>query len=152
TSGSTGRPKGVVVEHRSLTNVVYAQVRTFAISSGDRVLQFVAPHFDAAQAEVFRTLAAGATLCMASTEDLLPGPPLAAVIHDGAITLAALPPTALAALPAEDFPALGILVIAGEACPAALADRWRKPGRQLFNSYGPTEATVCATLASEWKL
>jgi amino acid adenylation domain-containing protein/non-ribosomal peptide synthase protein (TIGR01720 family) len=150
TSGSTGRPKGVLVEHGGLANVVAAQVRAFRLSPASRVLQFVAPAFDAAQAEVFRTLTAGATLCLAPAAALLPGAPLAAFLRRQAVTAAALPPSALAALPSDvALPALATLVVAGEACPPALAARWAR-GRRLLNAYGPTEATVCATIATGW--
>src|SRR5262249_22560066 len=71
TSGSTGRPKGVLVEHRGLTNVVLAQNKTLTVGPDSRVLQFVSLHFDAAQAEIFRTLVAGGTLCLAKPEALL---------------------------------------------------------------------------------
>jgi amino acid adenylation domain-containing protein len=150
TSGSTGRPKGVLVGHRGLTNLVTAQVRAFDIRPGDRLLQFISPVFDAAQAEIFRTLAGGATLCLANAEALLPGTPLLAFLQEQRITCAALPPSALAALPPEAaLPALRTVVVAGEACPAELAAHWSQ-GRRLVNAYGPTEATICATLAEAW--
>jgi non-ribosomal peptide synthetase component F len=46
----------------------------------------------------------------------------------------------------RDLPKLRIVLIGGEACPPALVKRWSRPGRTLLHSYGPTEATVTATL------
>lgn len=57
-----------------------------------------------------------------------------------------LPPSTLTYLPEEPLPELHTLIVAGEACPAMLAKRWGI-GRRFFNAYGPTELTVCATVA-----
>jgi amino acid adenylation domain-containing protein len=150
TSGSTGQPKGVLIEHRGLSNVVCDQIRTLDMGPDERVLQFVSLNFDAAQAEIFRALVAGATLCLAPAESLLPGPPLRDFLHTNAITLASLPPSVLAVMPEDSsLPALRKLVVAGEACPAELAAQWSQ-GRRLFNAYGPTETTICATIATDW--
>jgi thioesterase domain-containing protein len=71
---------------------------------------------------------------------------LAALLQDERITHATLSPSALAALPYEEFPLWKTIVLAGEACPASLVAHWAK-GRRFFNGYGPTETTICATIA-----
>ena len=146
TSGSTGQPKGVMVAQRGVCNLVQAQIRAFEVQPESRVLQFASFSFDAAVSEVFVTLLAGATLCLAPREALLPGPPLMQWLRDQAITTVTLPPSALAVLDVEPLPALQTLIVAGEACPAELVARW-KTGRRFLNAYGPTEASVCATVA-----
>ena len=62
-----------------------------------------------------------------------------------AVTCFCCVPTLLASIE-RDLPKLRVLLIGGEACPPALVKRWSRPGRALLNSYGPTEATVTATL------
>src|SRR5262249_18733815 len=52
----------------------------------------------------------------------------------------------LAVLPAE-LPTVRLLVLGGEACPPELVARWATPQRRMLNTYGPTEATVVATVA-----
>jgi amino acid adenylation domain-containing protein len=146
TSGSTGRPKGVLVPHRGLCNVAAAQQRAFGVGPGDRVLQFASLSFDAAAFELVMALASGAALCVAPREELLPGPGLLALLRAHAVTTVTLPPSALAALPVEELPALRTVTVAGEALPAELAERWGARHR-LWNLYGPTEATIWSTAA-----
>jgi amino acid adenylation domain-containing protein/non-ribosomal peptide synthase protein (TIGR01720 family) len=145
TSGSTGQPKGVQITHRGLCNLAEAQAQAFDVRPDSRVLQFAAFSFDASVAEVFATFWRGATLCLARPESLLAGPALIQLIRELAITIVTLPPSALSILPADAFPALRTVVSAGESCSAHIVACWA-PGRRFINAYGPTEATVCATL------
>jgi non-ribosomal peptide synthetase component F len=62
------------------------------------------------------------------------------------VSVATIPPSLLAALPPAELPALATLVVAGESASAALLRRWARGDRRLLNAYGPTEASVCATM------
>ncbi|HEV2736643.1 MAG TPA: amino acid adenylation domain-containing protein, partial [Longimicrobiaceae bacterium] len=146
TSGSTGTPKGVLVPHLGLANVARGHARDLGVGAGDRVLQFASPSFDASVAEMVMALAAGATLVLGTRETLAPGPDLLRLLRDEEVTVATLPPSALAVLPPAELPALRTLMTAGEACPAELVERWA-PERRFFNLYGPTEATIWSTTA-----
>ncbi|HLG62385.1 MAG TPA: amino acid adenylation domain-containing protein, partial [Ktedonosporobacter sp.] len=146
TSGSTGRPKGTLVEHRGLVNLVTAQIRAFALTPESHVLQFASLSFDAAVSEIFTTLLCGATLFLLPKEALFPGPALVQRMDTQAISVVTLPPSLVMALPPVPLPTLETLVVAGEAAPASLVERWAD-GRRLLNAYGPTEASVCATIA-----
>jgi amino acid adenylation domain-containing protein len=144
TSGSTGRPKGVMVPHRGLANLVATQIDAFEITAASVVLQFAPLSFDASVSEVFTALAAGATLCLAPRDELVPGPRLVELCRRAGVSVATLPPSSLALLDPADFSTLRTIVSAGEACSAELVARWA-PGRRFVNAYGPTEVTVCAT-------
>jgi amino acid adenylation domain-containing protein/non-ribosomal peptide synthase protein (TIGR01720 family) len=148
TSGSTGRPKGVMVPHRGLANMSAVQVELFDVGGEDRVLQFAALSFDGAVWEMVMALRTGAALVLAPRMKLLPGPELLELMGRARISVLSLPPSALATLPAgsaEQLSGLQVLVVAGEAFPLETAGLWWS-GRRLFNGYGPTEASVCATL------
>src|SRR6516165_7427909 len=142
TSGSTGTPKGVAVTHNGIPHLAAAQIDRFAITAQSRVLQFASPSFDAAVSEIATALASGATLVLAASER--GGDALARLIREHDVSHATLPPVLLADLP-EDV-RLQTLIVAGEACPADVVGRW-SPGRRMINAYGPTEATVCATMS-----
>ncbi|MES2933180.1 MAG: amino acid adenylation domain-containing protein [Pseudomonadota bacterium] len=146
TSGSTGRPKGVLLEHQGLSNLVQAQIEAFAIEPNSRVLQFASFSFDASVSEIFTTLCAGACLYLAAKMDMMPGSALVNTINGNGITVLTLPPSVLALLQPAELPTLRTVVTAGEACSLDLVRRW-SPGRRMLNAYGPTEATVCATMA-----
>ncbi|HET7462170.1 MAG TPA: amino acid adenylation domain-containing protein, partial [Longimicrobium sp.] len=146
TSGSTGRPKGVMVRHRGVCNLALAQIRDFRVEPESRVLQFASFSFDACVSEVFTALCRGASLCLPPAGVPLAGRVLADVVAALEITHLTLPPAVLASLPdAAALEPARVLVLAGDAVTGAVARRWAD-GRRLLNAYGPTEATVCATV------
>jgi natural product biosynthesis luciferase-like monooxygenase protein/amino acid adenylation domain-containing protein/non-ribosomal peptide synthase protein (TIGR01720 family) len=145
TSGSTGRPKGVLVPHRGGANIAEVQRRAFGAGPGGRVLQFSSSAFDVFVWEVLMALASGAALHVAP-DGLLPGAELLHLLREERITHALLAPSALAVLPYEPLPELGVLIAGAEPCGEELVARWA-PGRRFFNAYGPTETTICSTFA-----
>ncbi|MUH00250.1 amino acid adenylation domain-containing protein [Scytonema sp. UIC 10036] len=147
TSGSTGKPKGVPIEHRGVYNLVQAQIETFNLQPGDRILQFASLSFDASVFEIVMALGTGGTLCLANKESLLPGQSLIELLQKQEITHVTLPPAVLAILPKAELPALQTIICAGELCTSEIVKRWWQPNRKLFNAYGPTEATVWSTIA-----
>lgn len=144
TSGSTGQPKGVVVQHAGVSNLAYAQAVGFRVTGESRCLQFASFSFDTSISDIFTAFAAGAALCVANREQRVSVAALANFLREQAVTLVTLPPAILALLENDDLPALKTVITAGEACPANVMARWTE-GREFFNAYGPTEASVCAT-------
>jgi amino acid adenylation domain-containing protein len=146
TSGSTGQPKGVTIEHRGLTNLTLEIGKVLQIQTHSRLLQFASVSFDASIWEIAPTLAAGACLYLAKSETLLPSEDFVNFLADRQISHMTLSPSVLSILPPATLPDLQTIVVAGEACPAELVTKWAQR-RRFFNGYGPTEATVCASIA-----
>ncbi|HLL46877.1 MAG TPA: amino acid adenylation domain-containing protein, partial [Longimicrobiaceae bacterium] len=157
TSGSTGRPKGVVVPHRALANYTEHARAEYGIGAEDRVLQFASLVFDASAEEIFPALASGAALVL-RTDEMIDSPAaFARACAEWGITVASLPTAywhELAAATADELPALPdplrLVIIGGERALPERLEAWRGrfgTGARLVNTYGPTEATVVATLA-----
>ena len=146
TSGSTGIPKGVEVPHRGTYNTTRAHIDLCGIRPSDRLLQFAAFGFDTSILEILMALGAGAALVLVPQDQLLIGESLARLIDEAGVTVATLQPSVLASLPERELPTLRVLLSAGEACTAQLVRRFA-PGREFWNAYGPTEGSVCVTLA-----
>ena len=146
TSGSTGEPKGVMLSHAGLNNLALTQAAITGLGPGMRGLQFASVSFDAAISEVFMSLLSGAAIFL-EERDQVPNPAeLAALVRRENLDNATLPPALLQALSPHDFPTLQTLLIAGEAASEEMFRAWAQGGRRVFNAYGPTEVTVCATM------
>ncbi|HXL90832.1 MAG TPA: amino acid adenylation domain-containing protein, partial [Streptosporangiaceae bacterium] len=144
TSGSTGTPKGAVIAHGSIANLSRYEIGELGITAGSRVAQFASAGFDAFIIECCLALLSGAALVVIPQQRRL-GAELAAFLAGAGVTHVTLPPGVVESLPDRSLPGVD-LIVAGEACPAGVAERWA-PGRRLRNGYGPTEATVCVTLS-----
>ena len=145
TSGSTGKPKGIAITQRSICHFLRSENARLGIREDDKVYQGFSVAFDMSFEEIWISYLAGATLWIAPKE--IAGDPEAlprALIENDITVLHAVP--TLLALFAQDVPNLRIINLGGEMCPQTLVERWAH-GRQMFNTYGPTEATVSASLA-----
>jgi amino acid adenylation domain-containing protein/non-ribosomal peptide synthase protein (TIGR01720 family) len=146
TSGSTGKPKGVMVEYKGLVNLALTQISIFRILSSSRVLQFASFSFDASVSEITTTLLTGATLYLVPKARLLDSAYLTTLMVQQQISHITLPPSFLSNLSDQALSGLKTLVVAGEACPAEWVKQWANKVR-FINAYGPTESTVCASVA-----
>lgn len=157
TSGSTGTPKGVRVGHGALAHFVVSTHALYRVTPEDRVLQFAPLHFDASLEEILVTLCHGATLVLRDDAMLDSAGTFAAAVQRLALTVLDLPTAywhafthALDAEGALRLRGLRLVVIGGEAALAERVARWAEllPGLELLNTYGPTEATIIATVAA----
>jgi non-ribosomal peptide synthetase-like protein len=151
TSGSTGTPKGVAVTHRSAAAFVDAEARIFLTAAplgpGDRVLAGLSVAFDASCEEMWLAWAHGACLVPAPRALVRTGTDLGPWLVAQQITVISTVPTLAGLWRPEVLAGVRLLIFGGEACPPELAARLATPGREVWNTYGPTEATVVACAA-----
>jgi len=145
TSGSTGAPKGVMLCYRGLAAVIAAQARAFGPGPGDSVLQFASFGFDASLFEILLALAHGARLVLPPPGSPPLGDALTDFLRAERISLATLPPAALTGITPPEQSDLRALILAGDAPQPALVAAW-SAHCQVFNAYGPTEATIWSSL------
>ncbi|MFB7609285.1 Pls/PosA family non-ribosomal peptide synthetase [Streptomyces gardneri] len=152
TSGSTGLPKGVAVGHRSAAAFVDAEAALFLteepIGPGDRVMAGLSVAFDASCEEMWLAWRHGACLVPVPRSQVRSGADLGPWLVEQEITVVSTVPTLAALWDPEDLGEVRLLIFGGEACPPELTQRLVTEGREVWNTYGPTEATVvaCASL------
>lgn len=152
TSGSTGTPKGVAVSHRSAAAFVDAESRMFLqpaagrrpLGPGDRVMAGLSVAFDASCEEMWLAWRYAACLVPAPRALVRSGIDVGPWLVANRVSVVSTVPTLVALWPGEALAGVRLLIMGGEACPPELAARLVGPGREVWNTYGPTEATVVA--------
>jgi amino acid adenylation domain-containing protein len=155
TSGSTGKPRGVLLAHAGLVNYNLNAARMYSMGRQDRVLQFCSISFDIAVEELFTTWLSGATLVLRSEEMSLAIPDFLDWIDRQRITVLDLPTAfwhewvrCLPELRESAPPELRLVIVGGEKASSEAYATWlRMVGCRVrwINTYGPTEASICAT-------
>ncbi|HEV7767641.1 MAG TPA: amino acid adenylation domain-containing protein, partial [Thermoanaerobaculia bacterium] len=158
TSGSTGQPKGVPIHHRALLNYVEAASEQYEITSRDRVLQFASINFDASIEEIWPTLTRGATLVLRTPMMVASVAEFLARCDEWRVTVVSLPTAfwheVVDRIVADRLtipPRLRLVIIGGDRALPDRVSQWQRHVKhvrnvRLMNTYGPTEATVVATI------
>ncbi|MEP7008816.1 MAG: non-ribosomal peptide synthase/polyketide synthase [Acidobacteriota bacterium] len=151
TSGSTGQPKGVVVTHGALGNRLRYALATDFATDAEVFLQKTTISFDVSVLEIFAPLVSGGRTVLPEPEGHRDPAYLVRLIAERRITQASFPPSTLALLldsgALDECRDLRLLVTGGETVPADLPNRVheRLPWIDVYNRYGPTEATISVT-------
>ncbi|EON92734.1 long-chain-fatty-acid--CoA ligase [Marinobacter lipolyticus SM19] len=144
TSGSTGVPKGVEISQGALHNFLKAVSEKPGLKEDDRLLAITTLAFDISLLELFLPLTVGATLVIASSAQASDPYQLCSLIQRHSITTFQGTPATWRLLVNSGFDAEPSLkgLVGGEKLPADLAEQLINKGVELWNMYGPTEATV----------
>lgn len=152
TSGSTGKPKGVEISHGAISNLLYAMQKEPGCCETDRLLAITTISFDMAVVELFLPLLCGATIVVAQTSEVKNPGALLQLIERYSITMMQATPATwqmLLDLGWQGEPSLSKIFCGGDKMPRQLAERLLSCASSVWNVYGPTEATV---FASVWKV
>ncbi|WP_291086151.1 Pls/PosA family non-ribosomal peptide synthetase, partial [Dietzia sp. UBA5065] len=117
------------------------------LGPGDRVLAGLSVAFDASCEEMWLAWAYGACLVPAPRSIVKSGIDLGPWLRDRGLTVISTVPTLASMWPNSMLRDIRLVILGGEACPPELAARLAGDGREVWNTYGPTEATVVACAA-----
>ncbi|WP_297600970.1 non-ribosomal peptide synthetase, partial [Mycobacterium sp.] len=145
TSGTTGTPKGVAIPHLNVTWLT--ESLDAALPPGNVWTQSHSASFDFSVWEIFGALLRGRRLLVVPESVASSPQDFHALLVAEKVSVLTQTPSAVAMLPADDLESTA-LVVAGEACPTDVVDRWAAPGRVMIDAYGPTETTVCASIST----
>ncbi|MCM3727161.1 D-alanine--poly(phosphoribitol) ligase subunit DltA [Neobacillus cucumis] len=153
TSGSTGNPKGVQITANNLQSFVDWMMEDFPIKGGLRFLNQAPFSFDLSVMDLYPALASGGTL-FAITKEMIARPKILfeELKRSETEVWTSTPSFVQMCLMDPSFndyllPQLSVFLFCGEILPVSVCKQLRErfPNAKIFNTYGPTEATVAVT-------
>ncbi|ORB33061.1 non-ribosomal peptide synthetase, partial [Mycolicibacterium porcinum] len=147
TSGTTGVPKGVAVTHQNVTRLFDGLDVGIEMGPQQVWAQCSSLAFDYSVWEIWGALLHGGRLVVVPEQKTRSPRELEALVVAEGVTVLSQTPSAVGVLDPAVLGSVSALMVAAEACPAEVVDRWA-PGRVMINGYGPTETTVYATISA----
>ena len=145
TSGTTGKPKGVLIEHRNAVNLRQSYINDIGLSEKDVVMQYASICFDQSVGDILVSLTIGAILCVVPDEIRVDPQAIEIYMNKYDVTFTSLTPKVLQELSPITLSSLKALDCGGEAGNLDELKKWSSHCR-VFNTYGPTEGTVNASI------
>lgn len=150
TSGTTGHPKGVPISHANLAPLLHWQEHAFQLGPHLRSVQVLPVTFDFGLEEIMNVLCFGGTLIIPSDDECMSAELYGKALMRHKATMLYTTPSFLRQLFSyAAFEAFDLILVGGEVFDGPSAQRLMssiKPSARVFNGYGPTEATITATV------
>lgn len=148
TSGSTGNPKGVMLSATNLLNFLYAMESALPISAEDYFFAITSVSFDISILELLLPLFIGGTFEVIDDDVRRSATALAKKINSAPVTCLQTTPSVWRLLKAANWMAERpmVLLSGGEALEKEIAAYLLTQGTLVYNMYGPTEATIWASV------
>ena len=149
TSGSTGKPKGVMVPQSSLINFLASMAQEPGIAATDRLLAVTTLSFDISVLELVLPLWVGASVYVASSDEVADGARLTQLLADEDISVMQATPASWRLLVGAGWKGqAGLKILSGgEPLDTSLAAQLMDRGDSVWNLYGPTETTIWSSVA-----
>jgi amino acid adenylation domain-containing protein/thioester reductase-like protein len=146
TSGSTGRPKGVLVEHRNLVAYVLGRLDVIPVFPDDRILEQHSFSFDGFLEGLYAALLTGATFVLPNRREAQDARLCAELIRRRGVSAMTTSPLFLNELNAlPPLETLRTILSGGDILrPEQISELANRA--TVHNVYGPTEATIVATI------
>nr|WP_155924947.1 non-ribosomal peptide synthetase [Mycolicibacterium sp. CBMA 234] len=144
TSGTTGTPKGVAISHRNLAHL--SDSPPIGLPADQVWTQCHSYAFDFSVWEIWAALLGGARLVVVPDSVTRSPDDFHDLLVREQVNVLTQTPSAVNALRPQGLESVALL-LGGEACHAEVVDKWA-PGRVVINAYGPTEATVYASMST----
>lgn len=154
TSGSTGEPKGVPITHGCLQSFLRWILTEHTFDEGGEVFLNVVPYsFDVSLMDTYPALVTGGTVIAVSRDEVASPRRLYQLLGGSAVTTWVSTPSFARmclvepAFGAAMLPRLRRFLFCGETLAPEVAARLldRFPAAEVWNTYGPTEATIATT-------
>lgn len=152
TSGSTGKPNGVMIRHRNICNTINWRVRYYGMDKMTNILQYASLSFDSSVEDIFCAISCGGTLVIPEEKKKLNLAYVERIIKQYHISHMLLVPSVYELLlkhQKSELRSVNEIVLAGEDVSEQILRKHYKQNVniRLFNEYGPTENSVCSTVA-----
>jgi len=145
TSGTTGEAKGVLIRHRNLASYVLQFIDYYRINEHSVILQQAYIGFDTSVEELYPALLSGGRIVVVDKEHLLDAERLKKTIIREGIDLISCSPLLIKEMDYLKETKVRTLISGGDVLKKEYFENLRDSDISIYNTYGPTEGTVCAT-------